>query len=365
MKLSDGKLGKREFLSVVLFAIGIKFSDTTPDLFFSYGKNAAWMIPIISCLIVSMPLLVLLRLLSKHPGQGLIELLHTLMGKYVGAAVGLILFLIMFAATILNTRNYVDIVNSMYYPRTPLFYLLLTLIAVCYFVANRGFETLGRSAWLIFPYIQIIVIFLILFVIQEMNWAQLFPIAGPGLKQVFIKGTTHNSIFGEAILMTCFACFAKSYEDFRFSALVGFSFSGVQIAFFTALFVLVFDYPAVSHMVYPFHQLARTAAVGQMITNVEALFFGFWIISTVLHFSILLYLCAVMFARSVQLDEFEPLLLPLSGLAFLTGLLPDNIVVSTSFREILLQGSSLLLLTLPFVLWALDRWKGKLHNNEI
>ncbi|TVY07804.1 GerAB/ArcD/ProY family transporter [Paenibacillus cremeus] len=363
IKPSDGKLGKREFLSIVLFTVGIKFTDTTPDLLFTYGKNAAWMLPILSGLLIGIPLLLLLGLLKKHETLGLIELIHRLMGKYFGFAVGLTLFFIMLTGTILNTRNYIDIVNTMYYPKTPIFYLQLFLIAVCFFVANRGFETIGRMAWIILPYIQVIIILLVVFVWQDSDWMHLFPILGPGLDQVFKQSMWHNSIFGEMILLTAFYTYTKSHSVFRFTALVGISFTSIQIAFFCAIYVFVFDFPAVNHLIYPFHQLARTAAIGQMITNVEALFFGFWIISTVIHFSIVLYLSAVLFAKTVKLDEFEPLLLPLSGLALLLGLLPENIIVTTAFREILLKSSSIILLSLPFVLWILDRWKGR-HGNE-
>lgn len=364
IKLSDGTLGKREFFSIVLFTVGIKFSDATSDMLINYGKNAAWMIPILSGLVVGIPLLILLGLLKKHQNQGLIELIRNLMGKYVGFAVGLVLFLIMLAGTIINSRNYIDIVNSMYYQKTPIYYLFLALLGVCCYVANRGFETIGRMAWIIFPYIQFIIILLVISVWEDSNWEHLFPIAGPGFDQIIMKSVSHNSIFGDLILLAAFYPFVKSHKVFRFATIIGLSFSCLQIAFFIAVYVLVFDYPAVEHLAYPFHQLARSASIGQIITNVESLFFGFWIISTVIHFSISLYLCAVLFAKTVSMDEFEPLLLPISGLVFMVGLLPPNVTVSISFREILLQGASVILLVLPLVLWVLDRWKGRRLNES-
>ncbi|MFC5452684.1 GerAB/ArcD/ProY family transporter [Paenibacillus aestuarii] len=362
IKISDGKLGKRELLSVVLFTIGIKFSDTTPDLLFNYGKNAAWMIPLVSGLIVGIPLLILLGLLKKHQNQGLIELIHSLMGKYAASVIGFALFLSIFSGTIANSRNYIDIVNSMYYPRTPIFYLLIILMATCFFVANRGFETIGRTAWLIIPYIQIMIILLIIFVWQDSDWMHLYPLAGPGLGRIVIESASHSSIFGEIILLAAFYPYSKSYKVFKFSTLIGLGFTCIQTAFFVSIYVFVFDYPAIQHMVYPFHQLTRTANIGQNITNVEALFFGFWMIGTVIHFSILLYLSTLLFAKTICMNEFEPLLLPFAGLVFMIGMLPVNVIMTTSFREMLLKFSSILILSLPFVLWVVDRWKERFRH---
>lgn len=360
IKISDGKIGTREFTALILHMIAIKFTDTTPALLISLGKNAAWMIPIFSSLIIGVPFLVLLSLLKKH-NQGLMELVFGLAGKKIGSIIGLVLFLVMFGGTVINTRIYVGIVNTMFYQKTPVPYLLLMLLAFSYFLANRGMETIGRTAWIVTPYVFPISLLLIILVRDEMDWVHIFPIAGPGITELVKNSFTHSSIFGEIIILAAFLPFVRSYKDFRLSSFIGFGIASLQIAVFTALYVMVFDYPAAQHLAYPFQDLTRAASIGEIITHAEAIFLGFWVISSVIHFAIYLYIAAFLFGRALRLNEFEPLLLPLAGLVVLLGLIPDNTILVNQYRQLFLQASSGIVFLLPFLLWMLDRWKGRVN----
>jgi spore germination protein KB len=361
IKLSDGKIGKREFLSIVMFSIGIKFADTTPDLLFQFGKNAAWMVPIFSMFMLGIPFLILLLLIKKYK-LGLTELLFALTGKYIGFVLCFAMFVIVFMDTAVNTRSYVDIVNAMYFQRTPIPYLLLMLLAVSFYIANRGFESIGRTAWIVLPYIQVIILLLVVFVLRDSDVMHIFPIAGPGMYQIIRQSAAHSAVFGEIILLAAFFPFVRGYKDFRFASIVGFTIACLQVAFFCAIYVFVYDYPAVRQLLFPFHQLARTATIGQSVTNVEAVFFFFWVISSAVRFSILLYMTVFLFGKLIRLKEFEPLLPPMTGFIFLLGLLPDNVVVANAIRERLLNLSSVFLIALPFLLFLIDRWKGRVQT---
>lgn len=357
IKAADGKIGTREFTSIILLSIGIKLSDTTPNLYFVEGGNAAWILPIISFVVIGVPFFILLSLLKKHDA-GLMELLSNLTGKYVSGIIGLCLFLIMLNGTAINSRAYIDIVNTMFYPKTPIPILLFLLLAFSFLIAKRGFETIGRTAWLILPILEVILLTLIIFVWKDTNWTQIFPIAGPGMEQILKASVTHSSVFGDVILLAAFFSFVRSYEDYRFSSLFGLGLSCFKIAVFLALYTAVFDYPEVSSMAFPFQQLTRIANFGEIITHVEAIYFGFWMISVVIHFSIHLYLTAYFFAGALRLAKFEPLILPMAGLTLFIGLLPENILQINGYKEMLIKSSSVLLISLPFILLIVDRWKG-------
>ncbi|MCZ8521022.1 MULTISPECIES: GerAB/ArcD/ProY family transporter [Paenibacillus] len=361
-KKSQGKLGTREFTSLLLLAVGLKLSDTTPTLLLEKGETAGWIIPLLAFVPISISLLVLLSVLRKYPDKGLMELISELAGKYGGVAIGLILFVATLASTALESRSYVDIVNTMVYQRTPIPALYLMMMLAAYYVANRGFEAIGRTAWIIIPYIEIAVLMLVWFVYRDVDWLHLFPIAGPGGTVLVKESMSHISMYREIILLTAFIPFAKSYKDFRLATVVGSTVSVFKIALITAVYVAVFDYPAARNIAYPFQQLTRSASIGQIITHVESLFLAFWLIATIIYFAIQVYILAFLFARMMQLDEFEPLILPLAGLALLLGLLPGNISRVMHYRDLLMQNSTAIYLLLPFLLWALDRYRRRVKH---
>lgn len=363
VKISDGKIGTREFFSIIFFAIGINLTDTTPVLYFDFGSTAGWIVPIFSFVSLSIPLLVLISLMKKHE-LGLIDLLNKLTGKYIGSLICFLLFLIILSSTFINTTAYVDIVNSLFYRNIPYPILVFFLLLTCYLIAKRGLETIGRTSWLFFPTLTVVLILLIIFVWKETNWAFIFPIGGNGIKDIAIDSLLHSSTFGEIILFTAFFSYIRSYKSYRNATWIGFGLTVICIASYMALYIAVYDYPQITRVNYPHQELTKMASIGETITHLDGLFFSFWMIATIIHFSIYLYLMAFFFGGALRLNAFEPLIKPLAGLAILLALLPENINQATEFKNILLKSSSILLIALPFVLWIIDRIRGRVVNEK-
>jgi len=202
----------------------------------------------------------------------------------------------------------------MYYPLTPLTLQYLLFLMVCYFIAKRGFESIGRASSVMVWYLVVSGIILLFSVWKKSQWLNLFPLAGPGILPLLRDGATYSSTFGEIILLAVFLPFLRSYQDYRKATLIGFAFSAFWVVILCAFYTMVFDYPSVEYLNYPYHQLTRVASLGGLITHLDAIFLGFWVIASVLHFSIYLYMTAYIFARVLRLEKFEPLLLPLTGL---------------------------------------------------
>lgn len=356
IKISDGKIGMKEFLGIVIIAIATQATDTTPDLLLFRGANAAWMIPIFTFAMILLPLYMVMQLVKRH-NVGLMEIIFSLTGKYVGAILGTLLFIMIFFSTTVNSRSYVDIINTMFYPNTEVAFFFVIILLTSFFVAIRGFEAIGRTAWLIVIVFAISAIFLIIFVWKDLNWYFIHPIAGPGVNKLLITSFTSMVMYKEIILLAIFFPFLRSYKDYRRASIVGLVISSIWIALFILIPTIVYDYPAVVYMNYVYQQLTRIASIGTF-SRLEALFLGIWVAASVLHFAIYLYICAFIFAKTLRLKNFESLILPLAGLALFLGLVPDNIVILNQLREKTAYVSSSFLIVVPLLLLVIDRWKG-------
>jgi len=126
------------------------------------------------------------------------------------------------------------------------------------------------------------------------------------------------------------------------------------------IYVATFDYPSVNHVMFPFHQTLTLIHLGRFFINVEAFYFAFWVIASVIRYTIYLYLTAAIFAYTLRLKEFEPLILPFAALVVLLGMLPGNIMQTTLIyrQSILLKSTWLIFILLPFVLWLLSKIRG-------
>lgn len=366
MKIQDGKIGTRELAAVIILTMSIKFTDTTTILLYHDGKNAAWMIPFVSMTINFISFLFMLSLVKSYKNKGIVEITYLLTGRYFGFITTFVLFFIILVGTILNSRSYVDILSPMFFTATPVKILYLILMVTSAFLAKRGFESIGRTAWIIVPYIKFVLFLLIIFVWKYVDWVNLYPVFGPGLDVLLKEGIKDNSIFGELIFFGVVYPLVREHKNFRRASFISAGVILVEMSLFTLLFVLVFSYPAVSKLAFPFQYLTRIAEAGSYFKQTESIFLGFWAMASIIHFAVYLYLSALLFGKLLQIHEPESLMYPLAFFILLVGLLPENLdqTIFISRRQYL-NIISFIIPCVPIVLWTLHKIKrrGKHHEN--
>jgi spore germination protein KB len=359
-KKTGGEIGTREFVSIILITVAVKVTDMTPILFFKKAGSAGWLIPLVSGLTLLIPAIFLLKLLKKYKDKGLIDIIYILTGKYFGFAIGLSLFVILLGALVLNSRSYVCILKTIYFPRTPKIIIFLFLIGLSYACAKRGLEGIGRTSWFFIPTLKFVLFILILLTWYDLTWTNIYPIAGLGIKNILTAGIKYSSVLMELIALAVIFPFIRNYDSYKTGNLLGFGISILELSLFSFVYLALFDTPAIESVAYPFHAVTRMARLGRFIINLEAFFLLFWGIAAVLNFAIYLYLTTAIFAYTLRIHEFEPLLLPFSILTVLLGMLADNDIVTTLFYRdrFLLNFSYVIILTLPVLLWFVDRVRG-------
>lgn len=358
---SDGKIGSREFFVLVSYAIAVELTDMTPTFLFKDGKTATWMIPIFSGLILTIPFLILLSIIKKFKNKGLVHIVYSIMGKYAGFIINMALFIVLLSALVLNSRNYVDIIQVMFFPRTPRIAIYLILMGSSYFIANRGLETVGRTAWIFYPYLLGALLLVIVLASKEVNLGFLYPLWGPGIKKLIKTSAENSTIVADIFLLTVLYPYARSYKEFKAPVLWGLAVSIFLLSLLFAFYTTIYDYPTAEGVAFPYHQMIMLASVGRFITNIESLFFLFWVIASIVRFTIYLYLTAAIFGYTLGLNEFEPLLLPFSGLTVILGLIPENYIegVFVYRQNILLKNTWAVFMFLPVILWIVFKLRGE------
>lgn len=356
----EGKIGSREVFVLITFMISLQLSDMTPNLLFNEGKTSTWMIPIIAAGVMIIPFLALSSLLKKYSDKGLIDIIYATTGRYIGFVISLALFLIVLFGTAVNSRDYVDIVQTIFLPQTPREVIYILLIAGTYFIANRGLENIGRTAWFIFPVLTLILLLLIFMSVREVHLVFLYPIWGPGIPELVKTSVKHSPIVGDVIMFAVLFPYVRSYKDFKTPVLYGLILSAAEMAGFFAMYIASYDYPSVAKVLYPFHQTTILVRAGRYVINFQAFFFIFWIIASVIRYTIYLYLTVAIFASAVRLKEYEPLLLPFSALVVMLGLIPDNLIETVFFyrQNVLLHGTWYIFILLPLALWVISKIRG-------
>lgn len=357
-KLSDGKICTREVLMLLLFGIGVKITDSTPEILYETGKNAAWLMNIVSAVVMLIPYLLILSVLKQHEGQSFFEVVYSLTGRTVGFFLGMTLFVIQFFSLLSNTRDDIDILSTMFFPRTPILVLYSVVMFSVYYIARRGLENITRGCWFFYGTLQFVIIVLALSALKDLDFTRMFPILGPGLKQLIIGGIKSSTIYADGLLYVVFFSYVRNFKQFKTGYLLGYTMNFLNFTTFLIIYLCMFGHPTINSIHYPFQMLNRAIKFGRFATNVEAIFLGFWVIASILRYTIYLYTSSALLAYTLGFKKIEKLLLPIAVVTVFVGGRFENYVYNVhAFREKYLPIMTPIFILYPFLLWILSKWK--------
>jgi len=359
----QGTLKASELSAIIILTIGIKFSDMTPAIYAQTGKNGYWLMPIISFIVILPSALLLLHLLGKYKNTNLIELIRHILGPKIGSVVSFILFLATFGALSMDSKNYVDTINTMYFEESPELILHLVFMFVCVLGAKKGFEAIGSTAWAILPYIKIAIVILLVIVLKDVIWLRIFPIFGGGLKEMVIEGAKKGSVFAELFIITMAYPIVKDKKNFRKGYLIGSFVVLFELLFFFLIYCTFYDYKSITKVAFPFHEMTQYINVGGFFTNIETFFMAFWILGAFFRFMLILYITTWLFGAIFNIKEFEPLVFILALIALtvgsvLGGSIYDNMIRRDNFLDLVTP----FLILFPVMLWVVAKFKGELSK---
>jgi spore germination protein (amino acid permease) len=352
-------LGIREFFAVFIFSIAMECTETTSVIFIRQGGTGAWIMPIVSYLTMLVPFLIIQSILKENKDKGLMDIINICTGKYVGFLFNNILFIMILCSIITTSRSYVDILNTMYFPRTPTTAIYLGLIGLSCYGAIKGFNIIGRACFIALPYIIVVMIILVISIWKALDYRLTLPIGGTGMLPVLKGGIQYSSILGSSVVLSIYFTSVKDFTKYKIASNMGLIISVLVLIFFKFAFLAVFSFPYLKIMNYPFHELIRVSRLGTAIQNIEAFFLGFWLIGVVLHLSI--YFCALdsVFSVTYKIKNSKIFLILFAILVIFIGRKINNeIQLIFYYRSIQLKISSYIILALPAILLTAFKLKG-------
>ncbi|WP_163539658.1 endospore germination permease [Gracilibacillus sp. YIM 98692] len=358
-----GYLRTQEIFAMALIIISIKLTDSTPSLLAQKGQNGFWLIPILSFALILPGFLLMIYLLKKYENKNLIELFESILGQWFGKLIGFILFLFAFFAMTLDSRNYVEQIKLLYFPETPSDLIFIIFFGIVFFGAKKGIEVIGFTSWISFFVLNFFTFLIIVLIWGDIVVERIYPIFGSGLDHLLNQGYQKAAMFSEIFFFLIAYQAAKQTEMFRKGIVIAFTYGFFLIILFYFIYVSVFDYNSIQKLAFPFHDITQYVNFGSFFTNIETIFMIFWLIAAYLKFMILLYAAGWIFGTIFNIQNFDPVLLPLAFLVVTIGLMPFNSIMNELvLRETLFMIMSPFFIFLPFLLWGIALMKGDLRK---
>jgi spore germination protein (amino acid permease) len=355
-KATDDKIGVIEYLSIILITFISKITDSTPSLYLKEGMTGGWLIPLISGTFMFLSLSIIMSLLKKYEGKGLIDLIYTLLGRFFGFILSIIILVTFLFFAFTNSRSYSSILTILFFPNTNIITLYFFLMLVSALIAMLGLKGIGRVGRILIPYFLMSIFSILILSRNEINIRFLYPIQGSGVKTLFTSGIFLSSTLAEIIFFMTFRPMIKTFKEFKLSTIIGFWVSVAIMMTYFAVYLMCFDYPPVTIINYPFQTLTRMIGISRFFTNIEAFFLLVWVMIAVIRYAMYLYTLAGIFAQIIKSTKVEPLIPAFAVITSMLGLIPENHIITVQvIRLYNVRVTSVLFLTFPILLLICDR----------
>lgn len=337
----------------MVFTLGLKGTDISTVLLLREGLNAAWMIIIGSFLFIIPSLLILSSVLKKHQTKNLLEITQLTMGKPFAFLIALSLLFFTLMNTATDSRSYMTQLISVNFPNTPLFILYLCFLALCMWVAKKGWEAIGSIAWAVFPYLMIALAMLYVLMFKEAVFYRIFPLFGNGKWEIVKASFNFSSLFAEPFVLAMMYPFVKNHKTYTRSLYSSLLLTVSLMALMYLSYIWMFDYRSVGKITYPFNEAIRIVSLGRNITNIETFFITLWLVGVFVKFVVYIYFVSKIFGFLFHISEFEHTIIPISILILVIGMIPENNEISLFvIRTNTLVYFKYIFLFLPPMLWV-------------
>lgn len=358
--IRDGHIGYRETGALLLVVLTTKVFLTFPRTLVLHGMSAAWMLPLLDLLTTLLLILPLLALMKNYPDYTLIEVAEEFSGPVGGIVVSLLLTTYFLANSVLILRQFSETVIAALLPATPISVITILFLSAVVFSCYQGIEGLTRSAWLLMPFILAGLVGVLGLVMPRANVDYLFPLWGPGPRQLLMNGVLNNSGLTEIALVSILNPYLRERGRVNLVVLGALALAGLCITLSIAVYLMTFSPISASRITYPLYSMARLIYYGRFFQRVESVFTFMWIFSMVVTVSALFYGAALSLARGLKLPIFRPLLFPLGVLVYALNFLIPNFIAALNLDTLILRTyTKEAFLVLTLLVWLLVKIRDK------
>jgi spore germination protein (amino acid permease) len=319
-----GVISTNQFIWLLFDTITSFATIHVPRLLMFQAGRDAWLSVILAWFLDVLLAVVYAYMGVRFPGQNMVEYSITILGK-LGKAVGIMfpLFFLMVSAMI--QRGFSIMINTAFFPKTPVEIILISSYIVIGYAALKGIEVVGRVCEIIGPVNLFSLIILFLFVIPVINIDRLKPQLANGIYPALSGTPFILSFIGICIIMGMYIPICNHPENGFIAKFTAVSMGASMIVLIVICSIGAFSIPQANNMLNASLELARIINFGGFFERVEAIWIMIAISATIVTSVTLIWASCLGVSQIVGLKTYKPLVFP--------AILVSYIIGTTSFKN--------------------------------
>ncbi|ASF41157.1 spore gernimation protein [Halobacillus halophilus] len=353
--MDNQTISARQYMFLVIFFIIGSSILIVPTPLAAQGKQDAWMSVILSILVGVILVMFLNKIGSLSSGKTFVQAAIFVFGNWAGRLFCIFYLSFLYILASLVLRNIGDFMTTQIIPETPLQFthtlFLLVIIAGTYL----GIESIARSSEIFMPWMIILLIFLTISMMPQINMGQLKPMFGNGVLPII---SSSSIVIGtpllEMVALLMIFPYVKEEKKAKRAWILGTIIGGGVLFLITTLCLLVLGSDLTALNAYPTYRIGQKINIAGFLEGLEIIIAIIWMLTIFFKLIILYYATSVGIAQFLTLKDHRPLVLPLGmGMVVLSIIAyPDVAYFETFVGEVWLSYSLTHGLILPAILWV-------------
>jgi len=332
--LEDGKISGRQVLLLLIINRLVIAFTYVPAINYPPQNQDVWLATAFALPLVLLFSTPSLLLALWFPKESLIQCSRTLLGK-AGLLVGILYVWIFFHTGAIALRQFGEFMASVPMAETPLLVFILSIIVIVASLARNGLEVMGRMADIITPVALGTILIVVALVAKEADIKALSPVLEAGIAPVLYGAFTISTLSIDNMLIVSMVIpYLNKPRGVTRIVIGAFIINTVVFMIIIISVITTFGVSQAQLRTFPTLSLMRLVQLGNVIERIEMVHMAIWVLGIILKVAVFCYLAALGLSQFFKLQNYRPLVLPVSALMVVLSIwLFDSIVDLREFSS--------------------------------
>jgi spore germination protein KB len=296
------------------------------------SKQDAWIFILIGLSGSLILMAIFTQLALYYPGDSLVGMLPKIIGKFLSYPVSLLYIFHFTYSAARASRELGHLIVTTILSETPIFVVIASFMVLMIYCLRGGVETLGRMAEIVFPiYIfSLILIWFLLFNVDQFDIRNLTPILGNGLKPVMKEAVpvAINFPFGETIVILMLIPYLSNKKDARRIGMSIILVGGLLLVVNSIMMISVLGPEIYSRDIFSLLAATQMVSVADFLERFDALVILMMVAGVFFKVGAFTFAAAVGISQLLRLKQTRSVVLGLGSI-----IPPLSLVTASSFVE--------------------------------
>lgn len=317
----------------MLFIIITSFTTLQiPGLLIFHAGRDAWLAVILAWFLDVLLAIVYAYMGMRFPGQNFVQYSNTILGKYLGKAVGLVFPLFFLGVASLLMRAISILVEIMVLPKTPMVVVLSLGYVLIAYAAKKGIEVIARVCEILSPVYLLSFIVLFIMIIPLVKIDRLKPQLTDGFYPIFSGSVFILAFIGICIMMAMYIPVCNRPNNGFIAKFIAVSIGASMLTILVTFSVGVFGAEQAGNMINPGLLLVRMITIGDTILRLDVIWLIIAIGAGIITSANLIWASSIGISQIVGLSTYKPIVYPMILIALVLSIISfDNNMMVFNF----------------------------------